>query len=132
MQVREELSFAITQPIRHPARFAALGLSAPQGVLLYGPPGCGKTLLAKAVASESGANFMSIKVSFSRVQGYAGHNMLTYRGSAECAAAGILGCGSMSPAMTMAEHYDRGRLTGQLSCSTKHELADEMQTAAAV
>ena len=61
MQVREELAFAVTRPIREPARFAALGLAAPTGVLLYGPPGCGKTLVAKAVANESGANFMSIK-----------------------------------------------------------------------
>ena len=61
-QVREELAFSITQPIRHPERFAALGLSAPTGVLLYGPPGCGKTLVAKAAANESGANFISIKV----------------------------------------------------------------------
>ena len=61
-QVREELSFAITQPIAHPARFAAMGLNTATGVLLYGPPGCGKTLVAKAVANESGANFMSIKV----------------------------------------------------------------------
>lgn len=61
VQVREELAFAVTRPIREPARFAALGLGAPTGVLLYGPPGCGKTLVAKAVANESGANFMSIK-----------------------------------------------------------------------
>jgi ribosome biogenesis ATPase len=59
--VRQELQMAIMEPIRHPQRFAALGLSAPAGVLLYGPPGCGKTLLAKAIASESGASFISIK-----------------------------------------------------------------------
>ncbi|KAL4109820.1 hypothetical protein PRIC1_001515 [Phytophthora ramorum] len=60
-EVRDELSLAILQPIAHPERFAALGLSMPAGVLLYGPPGCGKTLLAKAIAHESGANFISIK-----------------------------------------------------------------------
>ncbi|KAL7690183.1 putative AAA+ ATPase domain, ATPase, AAA-type, core, AAA ATPase, AAA+ lid domain-containing protein [Plasmopara halstedii] len=60
-EVREELALAILQPIAHPERFAALGLSMPAGVLLYGPPGCGKTLLAKAIAHESGANFISIK-----------------------------------------------------------------------
>ncbi|CAH0487800.1 unnamed protein product [Peronospora farinosa] len=60
-EVRDELSLAILQPIAHPERFAAFGLSMPAGVLLYGPPGCGKTLLAKAIAHESGANFISIK-----------------------------------------------------------------------
>lgn len=60
-QIRDELHMAIVQPIRHPELFSVVGIDAPSGVLLWGPPGCGKTLLAKAVANESRANFISVK-----------------------------------------------------------------------
>lgn len=59
--IRDELHMAIVQPIRRPELFKMVGIEAPSGVLLWGPPGCGKTLLAKAVANESRANFISVK-----------------------------------------------------------------------
>ena len=50
----------IELPMRHPELFERLGIGPPKGVLIYGPPGCGKTLLARAVANESEAHFITI------------------------------------------------------------------------
>ncbi len=62
--LREELTKVremIELPLKHPELFERLGIDPPKGVLLYGAPGTGKTLIAKAVANESGANFYSIQ-----------------------------------------------------------------------
>merc|ERR1711988_729573 len=60
-QTRRELQEMILYPIEHPEKFEKFGMQPSRGVLFYGPPGCGKTLLAKAIANECQANFISIK-----------------------------------------------------------------------
>ncbi|CAF1703060.1 hypothetical protein HID58_053209 [Brassica napus] len=59
--LRLELNNYIVRPIKNPEIYKAFGASLETGFLLYGPPGCGKTLVAKAVANEAGANFIHIK-----------------------------------------------------------------------
>jgi len=60
-ETKRELQEMVRYPIEHRSLFEKFGMQASRGVLFYGPPGCGKTLMAKAIANECGANFISVK-----------------------------------------------------------------------
>ncbi|KAJ7644035.1 AAA family ATPase [Roridomyces roridus] len=59
--VIQKLRQTVELPLLHPQTFVRLGVKPPKGVLLYGPPGCSKTVLARACAFESGVNFIAVK-----------------------------------------------------------------------
>lgn len=62
-EVKEEIRKAIVYPIQHPELYEMYGKRAGEGILLYGPPGCGKTFIAKAAAGECDAPFLNLKIS---------------------------------------------------------------------
>merc|ERR1712223_354785 len=60
-ELKLKLKQSVEWPIKHPEAFKRMGITAPKGVLMYGPPGCSKTMIAKALANESQLNFVAIK-----------------------------------------------------------------------
>jgi transitional endoplasmic reticulum ATPase len=61
LDVKQELIEAVEWPLKRPEVFKRIGIQPPKGILLYGPPGCGKTMVGRAISTESEANFISIK-----------------------------------------------------------------------
>ena len=112
-------------PLRHPQLFKTIGVKPPKGILLYGPPGSGKTLIARAVANETGAFFFCINGPeiMSKLAGESGSNLRKAFEEAEKNAPAIIFIGTRA-------HCKRIRLRRSAAAAHPVTAADEIDSIA--
>ena len=123
METRRVLKETLEMPARFAPLYDASPLRLPSGVLLFGPPGCGKTLLAGAVANESGLNFISVK----------GPEVLNkYIGASEQAVRDLFGrAAAAAPSVLFFDEFNHGFEYGgdiHWSCDSVTVCHPEIQT----
>jgi cell division protease FtsH len=118
-EIRDEVA-EITDVLRNPARYEAVGAALPKGVILHGPPGTGKTLLARAVAGEAGVPFFSVSAS-EFVEVYSGLGSKRVRALFAAAR-------KAAPAVVYIDEIDAvgGRRTGHASSGEREQTLDQL------
>lgn len=122
--LKRKLKEMVQLPLTAADTFKRLGISAPKGLLLYGPPGCSKTMTAKALATESGLNFIAIKGPeiFNKYVGESEKKIREIFRKARLAAPSIIFIDEIDALATSRESADSGHVTKQVLNTLLNEI----------